>query len=72
MWQIPMVHPANSSSLNIEQMVSKITQTGKITRADQRQFMSTLLSQSKISSAEHAMINHVFELLRAGRLRVVE
>lgn len=67
-----MVHPANSSSLNIEQMVSKITQSGKITRADQRQFMATLLSQSKISSSEHAMINRVFELLRAGRLRVVE
>jgi hypothetical protein len=57
---------------NIEQMVNKITACGKITRADQQQFMSALLSQKIINQAEQELINRVFELLRAGRLRVVD
>lgn len=67
-----MVHPGDSSYLNIEQMVSKITTSGKISRADQQQFMAALLAQSKISAAEQALVNRVFELLRAGRLRVID
>ncbi|MDX2244364.1 MAG: hypothetical protein NW224_27130 [Leptolyngbyaceae cyanobacterium bins.302] len=67
-----MVHSVNSSHSTLEQMVSKITESGKISRADQQQFMATLLSQNKISAAEQALVNRVFELLRAGRLRVVE
>jgi hypothetical protein len=62
----------NSSPLNIEQMVQKITSSGRISRADQHQFMSALLSQKSLGSAEQMMINRVFELLRAGRLRVVD
>ncbi len=62
----------NSAQLSIEQMVHKITSSGKIIRADQQQFMAALLSQKTISSAEEAMINRIFELLRAGRLRVVD
>jgi hypothetical protein len=57
---------------NIEQMVNKITACGKITRADQQQFMAALLSQKTINQAEQELINRVFELLRAGRLRVVD
>ncbi len=57
---------------DVEQMVNKIISCGKITRSDQRQFMSTLLSQKTINQAEHDLINKVFELLRAGRLRIVD
>ncbi|WP_421655609.1 hypothetical protein [Leptothermofonsia sp. ETS-13] len=57
---------------NIEEMVNKIVACGKISRADQHQFMSALLSQTSINQAEHELINRVFELLRAGRLRVVD
>ncbi len=67
-----MVQSANSSPLNIEQVVSKITESGRISRADQQQFMATLLSKNKISSTEQALVDRVFELLRAGRLRVVD
>jgi hypothetical protein len=62
----------NSSPSNIEQMVQKITSSGRISRADQQQFMSALLSQKSLGSAEQVLINRVFELLRAGRLRVVD
>lgn len=53
-------------------MVEKITASGRISRADQQQFMSALLSQTMIGSAEQELINRVFDLLRAGRLRVVD
>lgn len=67
-----MKKAVNSAQVSIEQMVHKITSSGKISRADQQQFMAALLSQKTISSAEEAMINRIFELLRAGRLRVVD
>lgn len=57
---------------DIGQMVDKITACGKISRTDQQQFMSALLSQKSISQTEQALINRVFELLRSGRLRVVD
>jgi hypothetical protein len=63
---------ANSSSPNIEQMVSRITSSGKISRADQQQFMTAMLSRKTIGSREEVLINRIFELLRAGRLRVVD
>lgn len=67
-----MVHSVNPSHLNIEQMVNKITASGRISRDDQHQFMKALLTKNTISAAEEAMVNRVFELLRAGRLRVVD
>lgn len=67
-----MKKAVNSAQLSIEQMVHKITSSGKISRADQKQFMAALLSQKTISAAEEVMINKVFELLRAGRLKVVD
>ncbi|UBF23595.1 hypothetical protein K9N68_17590 [Kovacikia minuta CCNUW1] len=57
---------------DVEQMVNRIIACGRITRKDQRQFMSALLSQQTINQAEHDLINRVFELLRAGRLRIVD
>ncbi len=67
-----MTKQAHLPRPNIEEMVNKITACGKISRADQQQFMSALLSQTSISQTEHELINRVFELLRAGRLRVVD
>ncbi|MCL6435556.1 MAG: hypothetical protein K6T90_15350 [Leptolyngbyaceae cyanobacterium HOT.MB2.61] len=67
-----MTKQAHLPRPNIEEIVNKITACGKISRADQQQFMSALLSQTSISQTEHELINRVFELLRAGRLRVVD
>ncbi|NJP11479.1 MAG: hypothetical protein HC866_20025 [Leptolyngbyaceae cyanobacterium RU_5_1] len=63
------VNPLHS---NVEQMVHKITSSGRISRADQRQFMTALLSKATLGSAEEALINRMFDLLRAGRLKVVD
>ncbi|MEX0269141.1 hypothetical protein AB3R30_08355 [Leptolyngbyaceae cyanobacterium UHCC 1019] len=61
-----------SANITIEQIVQKITSSGRINRADQQQFMATLLALNTLNSTEEALINRVFELLRAGRLRVVD
>lgn len=56
----------------LEQTVLKITSSGRITRVDQQQFMAALLSRNTLDPTEEALVNRVFELLRAGRLRVVD
>ena len=61
-----------STATTIEQMVHKITSSGRITRVDQQQFMKMLLSLNILNPTEEALITRVFELLRAGRLRVVD
>lgn len=67
-----MVHYVNSSHSSIEQMVNKIIATGRISRTDQKQFMAILLTKATIDSTEKALVNQIFELLRSGRLRVVD
>lgn len=63
---------ARIPTTTVEQTVDKITSSGRITRLDQQQFMATLLSLDTLNSTEQALINRVFDLLRAGRLRVVD
>lgn len=60
------------SNSTLEQTVLKITSSGRITRVDQQQFMATLLSRNTLDPTEEALVNRVFELLRTGRLRVVD
>jgi hypothetical protein len=57
---------------NIEKIVERIFLTHRITRADQRIFMMTLLSKDSLSSKEQMLIDRVFEALRQGLLRVVD
>lgn len=56
----------------LEQMVERIIASYRITRSDQQKLMNTLLSQQRIGSGEQVLIDRVFDLLRAGRLRVVD
>lgn len=55
----------------IEEMVSKIFATRRITRNDQYRLM-TLFSQGNISAHDEMLINQIYEALHQGRLRVVE
>lgn len=67
-----MEQASTSPNTILEQTVHKITSSGRITRVDQQQFMKTLLSRNILDPTEEVLINRVFELLRAGRLRVVD
>lgn len=62
----------NPSDSNINQIVTRIFTTHRITRADQQIFMATLLSKDSLSAEEQSQIDRVFDGLRQGLLRVVD
>ncbi len=62
----------NSPEPNINQIVTRIFSTHRITRADQKIFMATLLSKESLSPEEQSQIDRVFDGLRQGLLRVVD
>ncbi|KOR33826.1 MULTISPECIES: hypothetical protein [Planktothricoides] len=62
----------NPSDSSINQIVTRIFTTHRITRADQQIFMATLLSKDSLSPEEQSQIDRVFDGLRQGLLRVVD
>ncbi|MEL6138677.1 MAG: hypothetical protein AAFQ61_06345 [Cyanobacteria bacterium J06626_23] len=56
---------------SIEEMVSKIFATRRITRSDQHVLM-TMFSRGNISATDETLINQIYEALNQGRVRVVE
>jgi len=56
---------------SIEEMVSKIFATRRITRSDQHVLM-TMFSRGNISATDEMLINQIYEALNQGRVRVVE
>lgn len=67
-----MESQGKSPNATIEQVVQRIFSTHRITRADQRLFMATLLSKDTLSPEEQEHIDKVFDALRRGLLRVVD
>ncbi|MBD2091697.1 hypothetical protein H6F67_17780 [Microcoleus sp. FACHB-1515] len=59
-------------SASIEQIVTQILATRRITRRVQQHFMQTALSQGQLSQAERVLIDRVFEALRSGLVKVVD
>lgn len=57
---------------HLDQIVERIFASHRITRADQRRFMSALLSKEAITWDEQNKINRVFDALQRGLLRVVD
>ncbi len=67
-----MQEQVNISKSNIEQVVERIFISHRITRADQKMFMSALLSKDSLSPEDRQKIDKVFDGLRRGLLRVVD
>ncbi len=63
---------SNLLSTTVEQLTEAIVTSGRISRSDQQRFMSALLSQNSLGKIERIHINRVFDLIRAGRIRVVD
>jgi hypothetical protein len=62
----------HSSQFTFNQTIERIFACRRITRADQKQFMTVLLSKNALSETETTQINRVFDALRSGLLKVVE
>lgn len=56
----------------IRQLVETLLSSGKISRTDQDQLMSALLSKASLSPEEQALVNRVFDRLKQGLLQVVD
>ncbi len=67
-----MQEQINLTKSNIETVVERIFTTHRITRADQRIFMSALLSKDTLNESDRQQIDQVFEGLRQGLLRVID
>ncbi|MEO1593282.1 MAG: hypothetical protein AAFU71_18610 [Cyanobacteria bacterium J06632_22] len=65
------ISKATMNTQSIEEMVSKIFATRRITRSDQHVLM-TMFSRGNISAADEMLINQIYEALNQGRVRVVE
>jgi hypothetical protein len=71
MWSTDMLSTTSFPQVTVDEVVSRIFSSRRITRIDQRLFMM-LLSQCLVTEEERAMIDRVYEGLRAGLLRVAD
>ncbi|MDC0832347.1 hypothetical protein CKA32_004691 [Geitlerinema sp. FC II] len=63
---------AQTCDRTVREIADRIFESHRITRADQQVFMASLLSKSSLTLEEQNLINHVFEELKRGVLRVVD
>ncbi|MFW6357777.1 MAG: hypothetical protein ACOC0N_00965 [Chroococcales cyanobacterium] len=56
----------------IEQLMHSIWQTGQVSRQEQFQLMTLFLSDWSLTDEERHSINHVFDELQMGRLKLVD
>lgn len=66
-----MLNP-NLNTSQLEQLVSRILASYKMTTAEQRFLMHTLLSKENITQADRALIDRVYQGLRKGLVRIAD
>lgn|GEM_PF-1536835 len=57
--------------LSTEKRIIQIFASRQITRTDQ-EFLMTVFARGKISAADEALINKIYDALNSGRLKVVD
>ncbi|MBT9313748.1 hypothetical protein [Leptothoe kymatousa] len=66
-----MLNPTPKTQ-SLESLMSNILRCRRITRANQRMLMASLLNKAQLNSDEQAQVNKIFEAITHGRLRVVD
>jgi hypothetical protein len=56
----------------LDRIIERIFSSRKITRADQKRFMSAMLSKGTLSGEDQTKVNRVFNALQQGLLKVVD
>lgn len=59
-------------STGISQVIDRVLTSGKITRADESVFLRAMVNDHPLNSEEMNQINHVFDRLQMGLLKVVD
>lgn len=60
------------SSPTLKQILERIFNTGQLSRLEHLQLVTTFLSDYKVTDEERNQINHVFDDLQTGRLKIVD
>jgi len=66
------IRQASFSKEMVREVISTITSRRIINRADQKIFMSALLSKSTLSVEDQAMIEKIYQGLQSGLIKVVD
>ena len=61
----------NQSNQTTKQIVERILNIGYLSRLDHLQFVSTILSDYKVTDEERSQINRIFDELQIGHLKIV-
>ena len=60
------------SSISLKKTTDQVLSAGQLNRQDYAQMASLLLSSHKISAQERRMINHIFDSIKDGTLKVID
>jgi len=61
----------NQPKITINQMVNRIMTSGKLNRREHLQLTSSILSGKKITNEERHQINHIFDLIKMGKINLI-
>ncbi|PLZ90759.1 hypothetical protein CI593_08475 [Fischerella thermalis CCMEE 5194] len=61
----------NKSELAVEAIVNRIIASGEMSRQDHVLLTSTVLNNGEIDEGERRQINHIFDRIQTGRLKLV-
>jgi hypothetical protein len=67
-----MVRAKSKSSLSDCDRLQQVFDTGRLKRADYVIFTNLLLSGNRLSESEREKVNQLFDLLRAGRVQLID
>ncbi len=71
--QQPMagIHQSQSSQ-TLKHIVDRILNSGQLSRLEHLQLVTTFLSDYKVTDDERGQINHIFDDLQTGHLKIVD
>lgn len=67
-----MQSQVSSPVSSLEDVIRRIFETHRISRADQAQLMALMLSKSALSDADKTLVNRIFDGLSSGLVRVID
>ncbi|HEY9853723.1 MAG TPA: hypothetical protein V6D28_29905 [Leptolyngbyaceae cyanobacterium] len=62
----------NKSSVNAKQIIDQILVSGQMSRKQYMLLTSAILSDQQLTDEERRQINHIFDYIQVGRLKLVD
>lgn len=60
------------STVSLKQIIDQILISGQVSREEYMQLTSAILSDKQITEEDRRQINHIFDYLQAGRLKLID